>query len=520
MYLNNINNVNRNYSPKQPSFKGGGEVHTRDLYANDMHGILSGFRKMITVTDRFESQKKAEPNVVFSTYLSGDGMVGANRPKNKLIIMLENFTKARAKAPGNHDFDDHGTKGLSELLDNATFPSLALNIVPKANSALQDDIDAGRFMKSKIFEENGEKFGLIGLAPSDLMNRINQQCKDNSQDIDVLNLPDTIKAVQAEVDRMEALGVNKITLLSHMGYDSDVAIAKFVNGVDVIHGAHSHDLLKGIVPGKNYFISKRGEPILITQAAKNGHWYGVSDVVYDKKTGTITKASNNLYSLDEVPDSLKAITAEQMMLGKPVEIAELVHDVKSMPETAWEENPMASFMCDAYKKLTGADIVLTNAGTMRNTLHKGAITDRMVTDMMAYYNDISTYKLSEKDVIGAINGGLEATVKCGRTGALQVAGMSYVIGKNGKVKEAYLLKDNGTKEKLNAENPHADKFFTVAYNTFLSSGSDGVEILKAPEKRIKTFAQNETDLLIEHFKSFNGKPLSIDKTGRITNEAA
>ena len=35
---------------------------------------------------------------------------------------------------------------------------------------------------------------------------------------------------------------------------------------------------------------------------------------------------------------------------------------------------------------------------------------------------------------------------------------------------------------------------------------------------IKTFDANETDLLIDYFKTFDNKPLSIDKTGRITRE--
>jgi len=82
-----------------------------------------------------------------------------------------------------------------------------------------------------IFEENGQKFGVIGLIPSDLFKRINQQSKDKSKDIDVLNLQDTIKAVQEEVNKMEAQNVNKITLVSHMGIDADKEIIKNVVGL-------------------------------------------------------------------------------------------------------------------------------------------------------------------------------------------------------------------------------------------------------------------------------------------------
>ncbi len=515
MYFNNVNPTytsNQQVTPKKT-------VRVKQLAANDMHGILGGYRKLMTVTDRFELEKKQNPDIVYSKFLIGDNSVGANRPKNKLVIALENFMNLRAKTIGNHDFDDYGAKGLSAVTDNSKVTALALNLVTKTpNSLIQDDIDAGRIAKSMVYEENGEKFGVIGLVPHDLFNRINQQCKDNCKDLDVLSLEETVKAVQAEVDKMEKQGVNKITLLSHMGYDAEVELIKRINGIDIVHGAHSHDMLRGLVPGKNFFTSQRGEPVILTQASKNGHWYGVTDVVYNEK-GTIIAAENNVLSLDKEKDSLKAITAENVMIGTPKKVGELVHDVKSMPEQELDESPMCSFLCDAYKNLTGSDIVFLNAGTMRNTMHKGDVTDRLLIDMMPFYNDISMYKLSEKDVIDAINGGLEATKKYNRTGALQVAGMSYVIGKNGKVKEAYLLKDDGSKVKMNVENPSPEKFYKVAYNSFLSGGTEGLNILKAPEKKIKTFEQNETDLLIEHFKSFNGKPLSIDKTGRITNEA-
>lgn len=519
------NNIGNNYNvqtssapqPKTQSPYQNGEVRTRNLYANDLHGILKGYRKLITVKERFDAESKNNPDIVYSTYLSGDGSVGANRPKNNLIILLENFINARAKTPGNHEFDDEGSQGLSKLMDNSKVKTLALNLVTAPNSSLQDDIDAGRLAKSMIFEENGQKFGVIGLIPSDLYMRINQQSKDKSKDIDVLNLSDTIKALQQEVNKMEAQGVNKITVLSHMGYDADIAIAKAVNGVDIIHGAHSHDLLKGLQPNVNYFLSQRGEPIIITQASKNGHWYGILDVVYDKN-GKIINASNDVKSLDAEKDSLKAVLAERMMIGHPVKIGNLVHEVKSMSEAVLDESPMCSFLCDAYKEYTGADIVLNNAGTMRNTLQQGDVTDRVIIDMMPYYNNISTYRLSEKDILTAINNGIEATKKYHRTGALQVAGMSYIIGHDGKIKEAYLLKDDGTKEPMNVQNPREDKFYTVAYNSFLSGGTEGLEILHAPEKLIKTFDQNETDLLIDYFKSFNNKPLSIDKTGRISHE--
>ena len=80
-----------------------------------------------------------------------------------------------------------------------------LNIVPSEEAiktgsyALQDDIDAGRLAKSEIIEKDGQKFGYIGLVPSDMRARLSQQSQDFAKDMKVLDLKETEAALQKEV---------------------------------------------------------------------------------------------------------------------------------------------------------------------------------------------------------------------------------------------------------------------------------------------------------------------------------
>lgn len=515
--LNTMSSKNSSNSPQ--AVPQNGETRVKHLYANDLHGYMYGFRKLKSAIDEF---KAANPDG--EVFLSGDDWVGAFEKKNEAILRIMNLMKPTAVTMGNHNFDNKGSLGVSKMLDNATFKTLALNIVPSEEAiktgsyALQDDIDAGRLAKSEIIEKDGQKFGYIGLVPSDMRARLSQQSQDFAKDMKVLDLKETEAALQKEVDKLEAQGVNKITLISHMGLDADKYIAQNVNGIDIIHGGHSHHILKGLVPGENYFTSKRGEPVIITQAGKNGHNFGELDVVFDNKTGTITKAKNEIKDLSIYPDSLAVRTVENIFLGKPEVIGEIAQDVKALPEAVLKESPLCSFLADGYRKYTGADIVLNNAGTMRLSLSRGPITDRRIIDMMPYYNDVYTFKMSEKDIIDVLNSAVQATRKFNRTGALQVSGMKYTIGKDDKVKDVYLLKDDGSQEKMDWTNPSPNKFYTVAYNSFLAGGSEGVESLKAPEKMIKKFDKTETDILIDYIKSFNGKPILIEPDGRIMHE--
>ena len=514
MHINLFNQFK--YNPGKPSQKqsNSGDVRIQTLAYNDVHGNLPALSRLKTEVDRFVSSKPQ--GVIRNVVDAGDASVGAHEQKNRAIVAITNEI-APVRSPGNHEWDFFGSKGYSKMLDNAKFKTLALNLVPKTGSEFQDDIDAGRLAKSHVVDENGVKIGYIGLIPCDLKNRLNKQCKDNSTDIDVLPLNETIKAVQEEVNKLEAQGVKIIHVISHMGYDADVELIKNVAGVDIVNGGHSHTLLDGIVPGKNYFISKRGEPVILTQAFKNGHYVGYLDVEY--KNGIIDKAKYEVKNIDNNPQSLVVKMIENKYLGAPKVIGTMAHSVKALPEYVLEESPLNSFLCDGYKKYTGAQIVFNNLGTMRYSMPEGQITDRQVMDILPYYNDVFTYKLSEKDIITALNGAIEAAGKYNRTGALQVSGLRYTIGKDNKVKDVFLVNDDGTEEKLNSDNPSSDKFYTVAYNSFLGGGTEGLAVLNAPEKIVSKCDRTETDIFRDYIASFNNQPISIEKTGRIIKES-
>ena len=82
-------------------------------------------------------------------------------------------------------------------------------------------------------------------------------------------------------------------MLSHLGYTLDTIVANQTQGIDVILGGHSHDLLFDVVEGKNLFYSKTGEPVVITQAGRDGKNFGELDVEFDQN-GIIKKVQNNI----------------------------------------------------------------------------------------------------------------------------------------------------------------------------------------------------------------------------------
>ena len=78
-----------------------------------------------------------------------------------------------------------------------------------------------------------------------------------------------------KVNNLKKQGINKIIVLSHQGIKNDKRLAQETEGIDIIFGAHTHDLIEGIKDGVNLFQSKSGEPTVFTQAGKDGENVGI-----------------------------------------------------------------------------------------------------------------------------------------------------------------------------------------------------------------------------------------------------
>jgi 5'-nucleotidase len=102
---------------------------------------------------------------------------------------------------------------------------------------------------------------------------------------------DPALAAQKAVDALTKAGVDKIVLLSHLGYDEDLKLAAKVSGIDVIVGGHSHTLLgnfkaDGLAPMGDYPTSVKdasGGTTLVVQSWEWAKVIGDLAVDFDAK---------------------------------------------------------------------------------------------------------------------------------------------------------------------------------------------------------------------------------------------
>ena len=143
-----------------------------------------------------------------------------------------------AIALGNHDFD-FGPEVLAEFIkqvSDSQVPFLSSNLDFSGEPSLQALFDEGRIAESVVVQRNGVRIGIIGVTTPNL--------RSISSPRNVKIISGVAGEIQAEVDRLEAAGVNKIVLISHLqDVDVDIALLKQIDGVDVVVAGGGDDLL-------------------------------------------------------------------------------------------------------------------------------------------------------------------------------------------------------------------------------------------------------------------------------------
>lgn len=188
---------------------------------------------------------------------------------------------------GNHEFDK-GVNALASFLRYTDTPMLGANIDASGVPALK------RRLKPYVIIHFGpDRVGIIGLTIKDT--------KFTSSPGPLVSFADEADTARRYVRELEALGVNKIILLTHVGLGLDRKLAATVPGVDVVVGGHSHSLLGD--SGAMHDLGKTVEgpyPMVVTGADGNDVYVvtawkwdrvlGRLDVSFDEQ-GRVTSAT-------------------------------------------------------------------------------------------------------------------------------------------------------------------------------------------------------------------------------------
>ncbi|CAD7040942.1 5'-nucleotidase [Pseudorhizobium endolithicum] len=435
--------------------------------------------------------------------------------KSGPIADFMNGIRFDAMAIGNHEFDD-GPEELLKFIDAADFPIISGNTIAAEGSPV-----AGKFEPYIVKEMGGQKVAIVSVLATDT--------DETSSPGDQIRFEDEVEYLKKAVADLQGQGINKIVLLSHVGYERDKQIAAAVDGIDVIVGGHSHTLLsstdeKAAGPYPTLVKNPAGTDVPIVQAYAYSKYLGDLKVVFDDN-GVVKSAEGAPQLLDAsvVPDA--GFSAKVDELGKPLE--ELKQKVVGSAQDVIvgdrnvcrvEECSMGNLVADAQLdrvKDQGITISIANSGGLRASIDAGEVTMGEVLTVLPFQNTIATFQLKGSDLLAALENGVgQIEEVAGRFP--QVAGMKYSFDKSRPAGER--ITDVQVKEGDGFVPLDPEKTYGVVTNNYVRGGGDGYEVFATNAVNPYDFGPNLEQAVADYLTANN--PYKPYTEGRITEVAS
>ncbi|MDK2013688.1 MULTISPECIES: bifunctional UDP-sugar hydrolase/5'-nucleotidase [Deinococcus] len=487
------------------------------LHTDDLHGRLEptkigenlygGYARQATLVKQFSAQ---DPNpLVLSGGDTFQGTLFYNVYKGLADVLFMNLMGYDAMAVGNHEFDD-GPEALATFAERARFPLLAANLDVTAEPLLKDLIKP-----YAVMSVGGEKVGVIGAVTPDL-----PQISSPGPNVKMLEL---MQSLRSSVTALQGQGVNKIFLVSHLGYTLEQEVARTVSGIDVIVGGHSHTLL-GTFTNKDFPASEGPYPTIVPNPDGNrtllvaawewGKVLGRLKVTFSD-SGAVESWEGN--PVPVTADIAEDPTAKRMVETLTVPIANLRQRVIGQTTRGLNgnrevvrrrESTMANVLADAAldaAQNAGAQLAFVNGGGVRASINAGPITFDEATTVQPFGNTLTVLTLTGAQIRAALEHGV-ATWSENKGQFLHVSrGVSYTfdLGRPAGSRVVAVT--------LNGQPVVDAQTYKVAMNNFTAGGGDGFTMFKgAPRLDTGTL---DVDILVRYLQERSA--VDAEPEGRI-----
>lgn len=343
----------------------------RILSANDMHSAIEKMPQLAAIVD---SLRAIDPFLLVLS--AGDNRTG--NPYNDLyepvsypMVSMMNLIGFDASALGNHEYDSK-VEGLARVIALSNFPYLAANISCPPETGV-------RVSPYQVFDVKGIKVGVLGITQVGTLG-----IPDTSPDIvKGLSFQQPEEVIPQYRWLTEQCDVN--VLLTHVGLDVDVELARQFPYYDLIVGSHTHTQLEGGEVHHGVLITQNGYQLprvtLTTMEVEGGK--------------VVSKKAENIY-LDKSKGRSEAADA---LLQHFKSSPELERVVGQMQSDINGYDPLGVMMCDAWQEECDCDIAIENYGGVRyDFFPAGPITVKDILNLDPFLNSPVVMTLSGKEL--------------------------------------------------------------------------------------------------------------------------
>ncbi|MCG9595666.1 bifunctional metallophosphatase/5'-nucleotidase [Vibrio sp. Isolate25] len=426
-----------------------------------------GFARIATRKKQLEESLSDQREMLFLH--AGDCFQGTlyfSLFKGEANATMLNALNIDAMALGNHELD-MGNLPVAKFAEQIEFPLLAgnwdlSNEHSHKESTLRDKAWVYSFLPESqsaqwiVKEVNGEPIAIFSLALEKMADISNPD-------------PDTpfvssIETAKRTVEDIRNHGINKIILLSHMGYEADQDMAEQVEGISIIVGGHSHRLQGdfsslGLQKDDEYGIKINGTHVV--QAGYHALSMGHCDIDFNEHGEIIRfKGQNELLlgrrlfldasmneSTEELPYNLARRFIDEhpnvLVCKKDQQLQGLLNKKYVTRVRALQRNVIAhadkplrhiripdevgaselaplvaeSFVHSMNKLGHNAEFAIHNAGGVRNSLNVGNVSVADIAGkLLPFAVPIGVYRLKGKDIAAALEGAINNATNNGVEG--------------------------------------------------------------------------------------------------------
>ena len=383
------------------------------LGINDMHAALDNMPRLATAVKR---ERAKDPDALLLS--AGDNRTG--NPYSDMaphtgwpMVALMNRMGFNLSALGNHSFDN-GMDALRHLVDHAEFRVVCAN----ARAADQARIHTRPYV---VFERKGVAIGVLGLL----------QIGSNG-------LPDTLPEKTAGFTFRDPFEVAReykwlrercdvLILLTHLGFEDDVELARQCPWADAVVGGHSHTKVDGAYTEGGIFV---------TQAGCNATC--LTRITFDVQDGKVVSKHAELLPLADIEPDAEVAGLVREFKAEPALNEEIAENTRELTE----RDELGCLFTDAVREATGADISIVNIGGIRQaSLPAGPIRLCDVFKLDPFGNDTVLYTLTGEELRALI----AAIPLIDHHGAPSVSGMSYraTLHKGNALEISEMLQEDG-----------------------------------------------------------------------------
>ena len=495
-------------------------IHTNDHHARiepvlngttPVHGGVSRRKSMIdAIRSQGGNQLLIDAGDVFQ------GTLWFNQYRGLADAEFYNAMGYEAMTIGNHEFD-LGQQPLANFAKSVNFPVLSANLVIDPSSPLFGMVKP---YIVKWFDK--EPVGIFGLTTEETITLANPGRG--------VAFADPIRTAQWVVQDLRARGVKKIIALTHIGIDNDIALARSVEGINVIIGGHSHTpqgpQAAPSGPNRPYpevVASPSGKPVIVATDWEWGRWLGDLTVGFDAN-GEITRVVAG--RTKEVSPSIEP---DQGFEGRIGTLSKPINDLRKQAvgsssvllngaraDVRAKETNLGNLIADssiAKTRPNGAQLAIVNGGGIRTSIPAGQVTLGQVIEVMPFGNTLIVLDLSGAQVKAALENGV-SRFPAAEGRFPQVGGMRYTFdprnAAGNRITKIEIARDGG----FVAINPAAS--YRVVVNNFVATSGDGYSVMLQASNVVNA-GFVDSDVLAEYIQA--NSPVNPQVEGRITNAA-